>query len=282
MMSFLRNLAVAVVLACAGPAMADGVNPLYDMDGNYIGDVEIVGDVVDQTGTEYARLDVRSLRLTLYVDPDAVYVMLDPNNPIIRGQTPFSGFWIGWDPDPSGQWRRCDYGVYPDHTGRDHQLYGDLTWTNLRYSDHEDLVFAVDLGFCGDQITSWATNYAGAADTGHGAAGMDPWDLDHVRDVCGNASDLQERAVGCSRVIAHPEATVDDVTWGLWSRAYVRCGQSVPDTEIVADLMTAVRLDPYTWQEYFRNAGGYAGPLDGQISYELYEAVGRYVTGGCQ
>lgn len=280
-MSFWKNLVISAALAFASPAFADGVDPIYDQDGTYLGDVEIVGDVVDRRGKEFARLDIPSLRLTLYVDPRAVYVTLDPNNPIIRNQTPFSGYWIGWDPEPSGDWRRCDYGSYPDHTGQNFDLYGDLTWTNLSYSHQDDLVFAIDIGYCGDQIVPWVTN------VGHSTGGgpdpvMDPWDLGHVRNLCGNAPDWQERVEACSRVIGHPESTVDDVTWGLWSRAYVRCGHGVPDAEIVADLMSAVWLDPYTWQEYFRNAGGYAGPLDGRVSYELYDAVGRYVTGGCR
>lgn len=280
-MGILKTIALAFGVALAAPAFADGVDPLYDQDGNYIADVEIVGDVFDRNGTEYARLDIRPLRLTLYVDPDAVYVLLDPNNHIIRNQTPFSGYWIGWDPDPDGTWRRCDYGSTPDHAGRNHQLYGDLIWTNLSYSDNEGLVFAVDLGFCGDQVVPWATNVSHQTNGGPGPV-YDPWDLNTVRDICGNASDLQERAVGCSRVIGHPEAPLGDVTWALWSRAYVRCGQSVvPDTAIIADLMTAVRLEPYTWQEYFRDVAGYAGPLDGRITYELYEAVGSYVANGC-
>jgi hypothetical protein len=284
MISKFRAVATAVVLSLTGPALADGVDPLYDQNGNYIGDVEIVGDVFNQSGVEFARLDIPSMRMTLYVDPEAVYVTLTQDNPIIQQQTPFYGYWIGWDPDPSGLWSACDYDTYPDHTGRQYRLYGDLVWTNLSLSNNWDLEFAIDIGHCGGPVVPWVTNqqyqYNAPPPPPNNPASYDPWDLNVLRDICGNDPDLTARAMGCTRIIAHPESSIDDVTSGYWTRAYVRCG-SVPDPEIIADLMSAVWLDPYTWQEYFRDVSGYRGPIDGQISYELVQSVNRYVVGGC-
>ncbi len=212
--------------------------------------------------------------------------MLTHDNPIIQQQTPFYGYWIGYDPDPSGKWAPCDLDTYPDHTGRQHRLYGDLVWTNLSLSNDYDLEFAIDIGHCGGPVVLWVTNQTyqyNAPPPPPPPSGpmFDPWDFNTVVDICGNDPNSTARALGCTRVIGHPEATLEDVTWAYWSRAYVRCG-STPEPEIVADLMSAVWLDPYTWQEYFRGAGGYRGPIDGQITYELVEAVNTYVAGGCR
>jgi len=101
------------------------------------------------------------------------------------------------------------------------------------------------------------------------------------QETCGNNADLNQRSQGCSDLISNPLASTTDVTWALWSRAYVRCGNA-PDNDVISDLMMAARLDTKEWQEYFRGAGGYTGAIDGQMNVELYKAVSRYVKAGCR
>ena len=105
--------------------------------------------------------------------------------------------------------------------------------------------------------------------------------LDDSRETCGNNSNMKLRARGCSDIISNPLADIKDVTWALWSRSYVLCG-TVANNEIIADLMTAARLDPQDWQTYFKKVGGYTGKVGGKLNMELYEAINRYVKRGCR
>lgn len=274
MLNFVRAMAAMIVVAFSSSASADGVYPLYDTTGNFLGEVEVLGDVTDRRGVVFAQLHIPALRILLYVDPDAIYVQMTRNNPIIQQQTPFSGYWIGYDPDSHGEWSRCRFGSTPDHTGQHHQLYGDLVWTNIEIAPDGELIFDIDLGHCGDPVDFWATNepyiddYSGPS-------------LSAVRDTCGNHPDVRQRALGCSQMIGHPDATLKDVTGGLWTRAYVRCG-SAPDDEVLADLMAAVWLDPVEWQRHYQNIGFYGGPIDGRVSPDLVFGVQDYVANGCR
>ncbi len=158
MIDLIKPVLAAAMIAVATMAPADGIDPLYDNDGTYIGDVEIIDDVVGTNGVTYARLDIPALSLSLYVDPDAIYVMLTKDNPIINDQIPFGGYWIGRRPASSGLWSQCDFDSFPDETGADFRSFGDLIWTNLSYSEEEGLIFAIDLGHCGDMPVRWVTN----------------------------------------------------------------------------------------------------------------------------
>lgn len=169
--SGLFGLLVLALPVFAAPALADGIDPLFDANANFIGEVEIIGDVVGTNGTTYARLDIRSLGLSLYVDPDAVYVLLEETNPIIRDQISFGGYWIGRAPQPSGPWSECDFDSFPDETGQQFRSFGDLLWTNLSYSRDNDLVFAIDLGRCGELPVRWVTNKQRVISDGSGSGG---------------------------------------------------------------------------------------------------------------
>ena len=167
----MKPVSAAALGVFATIASADGIDPLYDNVGTYIGDVEIIDDVVGTNGVTYARLDVPALSLSLYVDPDAIYVLLTRDNPIINDQIPFGGYWIGRRPARSGLWSACDFDSFPDETGTEFRSFGDLIWTNLRYSEEEGLIFAIDLGHCGDMPVRWVTNQQrtsgrGASDEG--------------------------------------------------------------------------------------------------------------------
>ncbi len=267
------------VMALALPAAADGVYPLHDVSGAYLGDVEIYGDVIDQNGTPYAEFQMTSLGLVFYIPPEAAYVEMSQSNPILRGRTPFYGFWVGYRPEQSGPWQTCSRGVKVDPNGHRYGLWGDLRWTNSMTPDG-DLAFTVDLGRCGDQIRPWARHQP--TPVAAPRPSYVPRRLSVVQDVCGNASDLAMRADGCSEVIAHPEATLDDVSGAFWTRAYVRCGGLASDLEVMSDLMAAVRLDTATWQQYYARIGFYSGPVDGRIGPALVAAVNSYVKDGCR
>ncbi|MGP6086450.1 hypothetical protein [Antarctobacter jejuensis] len=171
MMDLMKPVAAALMIALSTVASADGIDPLYDNDGSYIGDVEIIGDVVGTNGADYARLDIPALSLSLYVDPDAIYVMLTKDNPIINDQIPFGGYWIGRHPTRSGLWSECDFDSFPDETGRPFKSFGDLIWTNLSYSEEEGLLFAIDLGHCGALPVRWVTNRRRTSDQGSSGEG---------------------------------------------------------------------------------------------------------------
>ena len=275
MMNSLRGLFAALVASfCAASLVhADGINKMYDYRENVIDDFEIIGDVYSLDGRQWAMFEMKTMKMRFYLPPEGVYVTIDPNNPIIRNRTPFRGYWTSTAPRGQESWGACPDAPQADHEGRARWGYGEAVITN-NYIENGDLYFTLDIGHCDGPVESWAFN-----DPSRDQPSLNS--VAHSMDVCGNESDLVERALGCSDVIAHPEAPLADVAWAHWSRAYVRC-RTAPKRDIVADLMAAVRIDPLDWQKYYRRIGEYHGPLDGRISHELYAAAEAFADRQCR
>lgn len=101
-----------------------------------------------------------------------------------------------------------------------------------------------------------------------------------ARSACSsNDAGLVARALSCSEVISNPLAETQDLTYALWHRAYVRCGEAPPQ-DIIADVMMSARLDPRAWQEQY--SGLYTGPVDGVLNAEMYETARLWVEGDCR
>jgi len=282
----LKPLALAVGLsgAVAMAATADGIDQIYDMEGNHMGEIEILGDVTMPNGVEYALFAAEEVQMFLFVDPDGVYVMMEEDNPVFTERRVYDGVWVSTEPVEQTHFPRCRSPL-TDDTGAVYPVHGTLKWTNYGIAPNGyQIEFEIELGVCEDIPGSWAYSAArmGYADDASGEApANDLPPLDVARDTCGNEDDLELRAIGCSDMIANPEAGMEDVKWAYWSRAYVRCGRAAPNEDIVADLMAMTRIDVADAQGYFQGAGGYAGPIDGQLGMDLYDAIVRYVEGGC-
>ena len=275
MMTKLRGVFAVFVasLIATGFARADGIDKMYDYRENFIDEFEIIGDVYSLDGQQWAMFEMKAMQMRFYLPPQGVYVQIDENNPIIRNRTPFRGYWTTTAPRGQERWGACPDSPQADHDGRARWEYGDAVITN-NYLENGDLYFSLEIGHCDDPVEAWAFNNPA----------LDQPILNTVAqsmEICGNERDLVERALGCSDVIAHPEAPLADVAWAHWSRAYVRCS-TAPKRDIVADLMAAVRIDPLDWQKYYRRIGEYHGPLNGQISNELYAAAEAFADRQCR
>lgn len=251
-------------------AFADGVDKMYDYREGYIDEIEIVGDATFPNGETFAVFEMFDMQMRFYVPQDAVYVMMTADNPVISQQIPFEGGWVSTAAPGQERWSNCPGAPISDHNGQMRGVYGDLVWTNTRL-ENNDLYFSLQIGHCDDPVEDWAFN--------NPSKNASP--IEEAKEICGNESDLYLRALGCSDIIANPDATPQDVSWAHWSRAYVRCGDA-PQSDIVADLMSAVRLDPLEWQDYYQRVSGYRGPMDGQMNYQLHGAVTRFAGKGCR
>lgn len=165
MINRFKTLAVALglLVVCASAGNADGVDPIFNSVGAFIDDIEIIGDVAMPSGQTYAVLEMTSEHMRFYVDPDAIYVMMDENNPIIAQQTPFYGFWFSTQTIDNTNWPACSSEAF-DEYGTPYQAYGTLNWTNTGIADNGyELAFIIDLGTCDSTPQEWGLSQAALA-----------------------------------------------------------------------------------------------------------------------
>ncbi len=159
MLKLIRNFTVAALLniASGGLSFADGQYKLYHVGGEYIGVLELLDDVEDTRGVPYARLDLPDAKMMFYVDRDAVYVRLDPANPVFTQRRRYDGFWIGYATNEDEKWQDCPADFMRDHTGKEHKLYGNISWINTGFDDASVYV-ELNLGICDQPVGEWADN----------------------------------------------------------------------------------------------------------------------------
>lgn len=111
------------------------------------------------------------------------------------------------------------------------------------------------------------------------ALGQELRSIQAATDACGsNADGLEARALACAEIISHPNAGIQDLTYALWQRAYVRCGDvTIEDT--VADLMMSARLDPEGWKQQYSVT--YEGSAEG-FHQVAYETLRPWAERGCR
>ncbi|MEL7116101.1 MAG: hypothetical protein AAGP08_10990 [Pseudomonadota bacterium] len=272
-MTFIRPAFCAVGLTFIGlSAAADGVDKMYNYLGEYVDEFEIMGDVYVPDEGEYAHFEMDHINARIYIPKDAAYVSIDANNPIIRDSVAFEGGWVSTaSPDEEG-YRPCADGPVYDHEYVARDVWGEIEYRYLYLDGAYDLYFQMRRSVCGGPMEDWVWN--------------DPTrelpSEDVAMNTCGNESDLYLRAEGCTNVISNPSASLSNVSWAHWSRGYVLCGE-VPVEQTIADFMASMRADPTVkWQEYWQRVSGYAGPMDGQLNYQLYGAMSRWANQGCR
>ena len=145
-------LGLAMVYASIGNA--DGIDPIYGPGEVFIDDIEIICDVTMPSGQTFAVLEMTSEHIRFYVDPDAIYVMMDDSNPIILQQTPFRGFWLSTQTIDNTNWPACSSEAF-DEYGAPYQAHGNLIWTNTGIADNGGLEFFIDLGTCNSRPQDW-------------------------------------------------------------------------------------------------------------------------------
>lgn len=151
---------VCVLSAFPSASNADGVSAVYTTDGRFIDDIEIVGDVTMPSGETYAVLEMMSEHMRFYVDPEAIYVTLDNNNPILTEQTRFQGFWLDQRTSDNTIWPACQTEAF-DEFGTAYQAHGDLIWANTGIADNGyDLWFYIELGTCDSKPEAWGVSAA--------------------------------------------------------------------------------------------------------------------------
>ncbi len=150
----LNKIALGAVIAVglgAGSAWADGSYTLYTI-GNSVkaGEIHIQNDVqVD--GETYSMWSVPQTKMLLYISPDAAYVTMDANSPVIG--KPFGGGWVSTKSTRELRGAKCDEPV-TDHAGVERPYWGTLTWTITSLSTTYD--FEIKLGTCGGPEKPWA------------------------------------------------------------------------------------------------------------------------------
>lgn len=146
--------AAAFSIAIGAPAYADGVYDIFGYRGGSIGELVLVDNVEDTRGVPWARLKMENMKLMFYVDRRAVYVDIDPKNPVITEKETFVGWWISYGKPDEQQWDNCPEDFMRDHEGNEHKLYGNAEWTNTSLNGAE-ISFTLDIGFCEGQIEEW-------------------------------------------------------------------------------------------------------------------------------
>ncbi|MFT5061082.1 MAG: hypothetical protein ACI9VX_001250 [Dinoroseobacter sp.] len=157
MFGTIKTLATGVGILALGTfgAHADGVNPIFYADGGYIDDIEIIGDVVMPTGIEYAVLEMREQHLRFYVDPDAIYVTMIDDNPILTRQLPFNGFWVSTASVDYTGLTVCSDEIR-DENGESYPAHGSVIWTNSGIAANGyELAFTIDRGTCDRPVKPW-------------------------------------------------------------------------------------------------------------------------------
>ena len=159
MISKVKNLTAGLTATalCAFAAHADGVYPMFTDNGNYFDDIEVIGDVNLPSGHEMAALEMRNEYIKLYVDPDGIYVMLEPNNPILTDKPPFFGYWISTQSPDTGNWPICSTQVQ-DEYGNYHNVHGEVMWTNTGMTDDYNIAFNVVFSACDGSKDLWLFN----------------------------------------------------------------------------------------------------------------------------
>jgi len=141
---------VAFVLG-AGAAWADGTYNLFSIgEAAPMGQIEIQDDVVID-GETYASWWVPTAKITIYIPPEAAYVNMDANNPLV-GKS-FEGGWVANHTREELGSHACSE-TMKDHNGEDRALWGDVKWTLTALGDNYD--FEISLGKCGDPVEPWA------------------------------------------------------------------------------------------------------------------------------
>lgn len=157
---------------------ADGFSAVYTPDGRFIDTIEIVGDVTMPSGETYAVLEMPSEHMRFYVDPDAIYVMLDSNNPILTRRTPFRGFWLDQRTIDNTAWPACPTEAF-DEFGAPYQAHGTLVWANTGIAENGyDLQFQIQLGTCDGKPQDWGVSGFAPEGGGTSVNGTTPAD-DH-------------------------------------------------------------------------------------------------------
>ncbi|OSQ51354.1 hypothetical protein [Marivita geojedonensis] len=159
----IKTLATGACLSafCLVPAYADGVDEMFTADGHFLGELEIVGDVVLPSGEEMTLFEMRDQHLKIYVHPDAAYVTMDPNNPIFTQQTPFYGKWMSTASPDYLDYPVCKWNM-TDENGEIQTVHGSIHWWNTGIgSDGYSLAFNLDFSTCDDLPSPWAYSRAG-------------------------------------------------------------------------------------------------------------------------
>ncbi|AZV78427.1 hypothetical protein EBB79_11410 [Parasedimentitalea marina] len=158
----IKNLGAGIGLSvfCTLPAYADGIDQMFTADGNYIDEIEVIGDVEVASGETMALLEMRAQHMKFYVDPDAIYVTMDENNPILTENKPFFGFWVSTQSPDISDWPNCGYNVVDEH-GTPYDAHGTLVWTNTDIAPNGySLAYSIDIGICEKGQQPWAYSRA--------------------------------------------------------------------------------------------------------------------------
>lgn len=161
MISKVKNLAAGLVISTLSvfTAQADGLYQMFSGNGDYIDDIEIIGDVTLPSGQTMAALEMRNEHMKFFVDPEGIYVTLVENNPILTEQRPFFGYWISTQSVDIGDRPACDFEVQ-DEYGAYYQVHGYVMWTNTGMTENYDIAFNIAIGDCGGGEELWAFNNA--------------------------------------------------------------------------------------------------------------------------
>ena len=161
MFSNLKPL-ITSIAACAFlgfAAHADGVYPMFNDAGDYIDDIEIIGDVFLPSGEEMVALEMRGQNIKLYIPPDGIYVTLDLNNPLFKDNPPFYGYWFSTQSANVGNWPVCA-GTFKDEYDAENPVHGVAVWTNTGLTEDYDLGINVFFESCDPTKYIWLFNEA--------------------------------------------------------------------------------------------------------------------------
>ncbi len=153
--TFATGIAMSAFFAAA--VHADGVYPVFLDNGDYVDDIEIIGDVFLPSGQEMAALEMRNEYMKFFVDPEGIYVTLDPSNPILTDSPAFFGYWISTQSPDVGNWPVCDTKVQ-DEYGNYYKVHGEVMWTNIGMTDDYDIAFNAYFSSCDGSQDLWLFN----------------------------------------------------------------------------------------------------------------------------
>jgi hypothetical protein len=105
-------------------------------------------------------LEMREQHLRFYVDPDAIYVTLMDDNPILIKQQPFNEFWVSTASVDYTGLTVCSHEIW-DENGESYPAHGSIVWTNSGIAANGyELAFTIDLGTCDGPAQPWGCSAA--------------------------------------------------------------------------------------------------------------------------
>ena len=136
---------------------------MYNDQGAFVGELVIVGDVYAPNGQPFVMLEMVEQSMWFYFPPEAIYIELYPENPILYNETVFYGEWV----ETQSISPPCNSGPAADHNGQLRGAHGGASISNAAVpmydpnsqTEFTDFRFNIWIDYCGG-VEQYFADYA--------------------------------------------------------------------------------------------------------------------------